>query len=357
MQVGTVSQLRFGTRRDKLAAFQADAVLDDSVFHVMPEVRDLRRLRAGLMDAARVISTGMPRRSILILEYPQISKERLHIEFAELPRLFRSEILDNLALVVRYEDGIEEIIGQLSSEEKDALDAVTEHVRLHSPRPIRRPAEAFGDILRVLLIHWFRKHGPQPLKNLCQQTGFSYPTVASVLKRLAPSLLRHSDRRVELRSFPRDEWLTLAVQAEKIRVSQGFTDRSGNPRSPEALLQRLRALERTDIAVGGVMGARHYLPEIDIVGTPRLDLVIHSRRGVIPPQLPRLLDPALVPAKRGEPCQLVLHTLFRHESFFEASSDGLFWADEVECLFDLHEARLESQALEFLDGLLAKSKS
>jgi hypothetical protein len=48
------------------------------------------------------------------------------------------------------------------------------------------------------------------------------------------------------------------------------------PRSPEVLLQRLSELNRSDIAVGGVLGARHYFPGLDLVGTPRLDLVVHS---------------------------------------------------------------------------------
>jgi hypothetical protein len=43
-------------------------------------------------------------------------------------------------------------------------------------------------------------------------------------------------------------------------------------------------------------------------------------------------------------------------TFFQKSDDGMVWADEVECLLDLHEARLESQALEFLELLTPQSK-
>ena len=59
-------------------------------------------------------------------------------------------------------------------------------------------------------------------------------------------------------------------------------------------------------------------------------------------------------AESGEPCQVVVHTLFRTESFFSTVENGVRWADEVECLLDLHEARLESQALEFLTRLSPK---
>jgi hypothetical protein len=49
----------------------------------------------------------------------------------------------------------------------------------------------------------------------------------------------------------------------------------------------------------------------------------------------------------------VIHALRRAESLFQPGEDGLPWADPVECLLDLHEARLESQALEFLNSFPA----
>ena len=45
-----------------------------------------------------------------------------------------------------------------------------------------------------------------------------------------------------------------------------------------------------------------------------------------------------------------------NESYFK-QGDILTIADEVECLMDLHEARLESQALELLDHLFLKTKT
>jgi hypothetical protein len=147
----------------------------------------------------------------------------------------------------------------------------------------------------------------------------------------------------------------LVAQAEIVRFTQAFTDPSMRPRSPEVLLQRLRELKRSDIAVGGVLGARHYLPGLDLVGTPRLDLVVHTLRPEGSHEFLRKLDPALKPAKRGEPARVFVHTLCRPVTLFQESGDGVVWADEVECLLDLHEARLESQALEFLERLAPKS--
>ena len=221
---------------------------------------------------------------------------------------------------------------------------------------MRRPSEAFFDILRVLLVHWFRKSGPLTSKELAEQTGFTYPTIATALERLEPRLKRHSDRRIELSAFPKEAWFQLVAQADKARASQGFVDPSGRPRPPEVLVDRLRDLGRNDIAVSGVLGARRYLPGLDLVGSPRLDLVVQARRFGGPPTFLRRLDPALKPAGRGEPCQVVVHTLFRPEPFFSHPENGIRWADEVECLLDLHEMRLESQALEFVERLTPTPK-
>jgi hypothetical protein len=117
----------------------------------------------------------------------------------------------------------------------------------------------------------------------------------------------------------------------------------------------LRELKRSDIAVSGVLGARHYFPGLDLVGAPRLDLVVHTLRPEGSHEFLRKLDPALKPAKRGEPARVFIHTLCRPVTLFQESGDGIVWADEVECLLDLHEARLESQALEFLERLTSKS--
>jgi hypothetical protein len=306
--------------------------------------------------------------SILILDEPQISNDRLFVEWQGIQTLFQPDILESMTLYIRRESDMNEILGcPLTDQDDDAIEEVAKYARERSLRPSRGSSEASFDILRVMLIHWLRKAGPVTSKDLSQETGFSYPTIARTLNDLEPHLNRHSDRRVELHSFPKEAWLKLVAQIDKVRGSRGYTDRSGRPRPPEILLDRLkenslRNLCHNAVAVGGTFGARNYLPGIDLFGNPRLDLVIdaHSGRGHRPvaiDTLIRKIDPALKPAERGEPCQVVVHTLYRHKSFFTEANDGTFYADEVECLLDLHEARLEQQALEFLEKLTPRKKS
>lgn len=351
-----MSDLEFEPKIGDRLGFRADALIGHSVFEVLTDLRDLRHLRSTLMGLAKILLVDSRFHGILILDEPQISEDRLQDEWHGIQALFRPEIMEQITLVVRREDTPDQIVGPLTDIEQNCIESVCERSRKRAFRPMRRPSEAFFDILRVLLVHWFRKSGPLTSKELAEQTGFSYPTIANALERLEPRLIRHSDRRVELGAFPKDAWFKLVAQSEKARASKGYADHSGRSRSTEVLLDRLRDLGRDDIAVAGVLGARHYLPGLDLVGTPRLDLIVHARRAAGPSNFLRRLDPALKPAERGEPCQVVVHTLFRPEPFFSTPEDGIRWADEVECLLDLHEARLESQALEFLDRLSPKSK-
>jgi hypothetical protein len=308
------------------------------------------------MDIARY-SGGLPaRRGILLLDEPKVSESRIRAEWDSIQAIFRPEILNRLALVIHQKGAPDHIIGHLDRQEQDSISAIIEHGRQQAFSPKRRPSEAFFDILRLLVIHWFRNSGPLTSKALCAQSGFSYPTVAASLEQLERYLVRHSDRQVELRSFPKDAWFKLVSQAEKVRSSTGYADRSGKPRPPNILLERLRELGRDDIAVAGVLGARHYLPGLDLFGTPRLDLVVDAKNGRGSNEFLRRLDPALKPVADGEPAQVVIHTLYRPETCFKKAEKGELWADEVECLLDLHEMRLESQALEFVEHLTPKLK-
>src|ERR1035441_5002791 len=94
----------------------------------------------------------------------------------------------------------------------------------------------------------------------------------------------------------------------------------------------------------GCVGAKHYQPSLDLVGNPRLDLSIHSGRKTADLSFVERLDPGLErTARRDESPTLVIHTIRRAESLFQPGEDGLSWADPVECLLDLQEARLEYQ--------------
>jgi hypothetical protein len=64
------------------------------------------------------------------------------------------------------------------------------------------------------------------------------------------------------------------------------------------------------------------------------------------------VDPALRPVTDpAEPASIVLHFVRHADPLFTPNPRGLPWADPVECLLDLDEGGLQTQALEFMDTL------
>ena len=187
---------------------------------------------------------------------------------------------------------------------------------------------------------------------LARTAGCSYPTVARALRPLGSLLERSSDRRVALRWFPKDEFARLLANADRARSTVRFLDQSGQPRSAESQLRRLEKLNPPGLAIGGVLGAKHYFFDLDLVGTPRLDLSLHCPGQRMNLDFIEKLDPALKRVSDPlQPASLVVHAIRHADALFTPRDGGLAWADPVECLLDLHEARLEMQASQFLEAL------
>jgi hypothetical protein len=346
--------LRFDCPIENLGGFRADAVMGDTVFEVLIETKDARRLRAALMDMARIASAENVRRGVLILENPRITDPRLQEEWQGAASVMRPELFTRLSMVIRQAGKWTGIPVPPDASELAVLDEILQHELARKPASASRSSEAHHEILRILIHQWLLGKGPVAINLLMEMSGTSHPTVSRALERLEHCLKRHSDRSVELRFFPRDEWMKLLAVSDEVRTTVRFTDRSGQARSSESLLRRLRELQRADIAVGGVLGAKHYQPALDLVGNSRLDLSIHSARKAVDLSFVERLDPALErTTRRDQPPTLVIHTIRRAISLFQTDDNSLPWADPVECLLDLHEARLESQALEFLNSFPA----
>ena len=175
--------------------------------------------------------------------------------------------------------------------------------------------------------------------------GCSYPTVAGALKRLGRSITQRSDRSVALNRFPEKTWAEIVLASERSRHTLRFADRSGQARSPTSLLRRLNDLDAPPLGLAGTLGARHWYPDLDLHGDPRLDISMHCPGDRMDLNFVEKLDPAL---KREEdptaPASLVIHAIRRKEAYFTRCDEGLSIADPVECMLDLHELRLEPQA-------------
>ena len=347
--------LQYGCSIENFPGFRADVVKGDTVYEVLIETKDARRLRTTLMDLARVVSTSKKiRRAFLVLEEPGITDSRLQEEWQGAASVIRPEIFSHLSALIRQSGKWNGIPGPPAASEVPVLEEILQHELSRRPTGASRSSEAHYEILRVLIHQWLLGRGPLSIGSLMEISGASHPTVSRSVERLEHCLKRYSDRSVELRIFPRDEWARLVAVSDDVRATVRFVDRSVQARSPESLLRRLRSLRRQDLAVGGVWGAKHYQPSLDLIGNPRLDLSFHSARKAADLSFVEKLDPALEKAtRRDESPTLVIHTIRRAQSLFQPAENNLNWADPVECLLDLHEARLESQALEFLKSFPA----
>ena len=332
---------------------EVDAEIGDSLFEVKTGVDSHRTLNTALVKLAYILGERPGFRGFLVLVDSAISLPRLHDEWLRATKILRPDVLERLNLCVVKDGSVQGVPETPDVETQRTIMEVVEKERaaIASPRA-NRSTEPFYDILRILINQWVKQAGPLTSRWLAEAAGCTYPTVASALEKLEKYLTRHSDRRVELKAFPKDEWSRLVANSDKVRQTLRFADQSGQPRSIESLVSRFERVRTDDIAIGGVLGARRRYPALDLIGTPRLDLTIHCRTRKLHLTFLRQLDPALKPARYDEPARLVIHTLRYPHTFFEKAPDGSVWADPVECLLDLHEMRLESQAKEFLTNLV-----
>jgi len=324
---------------------------------VKTRLQAIRAVRDGFFQLANAMADKPALQGYLFLIEPTITEERLRDEWEKAKKTFRPEIIKRLKLFI-FKEG--RFIGIPTDPEPalcKGLNLICEDELSHGGILLPNP-DFNSEILKIIIYQWIMKLGPMTSSWLAETVGCNYRTVATTIESLGNAIVRLSDRRVELRYFPKDDWTRLLAKSNKSRITMRYADRSGQPRSIDSLLQRLKRMRLHEVAVGGILGARHFYPKIDLMGTPRLDLVVHCPCKYADIDFVEQLDPAL---KREDdpdiPATLVLHFIRRREKFFETDSGEVPWADPVECLLDLHEVRLEPQALEFLNALKHKEKN
>ena len=332
--------------------YRPDFRLGDTLVEVKADLHSFRNLRAALLQLAYYVGEETDYRGVLVLVNPRITEAALKKEWGLIERTLHPGILRRLTLAVRRDSQIAAIAGTLKPAlAKQLLSGVDREART---QPYRAPQLSSPDaILLVLLDQWFLRKGPMTTQWLMQAVGCSYPTAANALRRLEHVIRRFPDRRFQLWGFPAEEWQRVVANRERAHPTLHFADRSGQPRSAESLLRRARKLDRSDLAVGGVIAARHYYPDLDLRGAPRLDLTLHSPDGRAELSFVEQIDPALErTSAKDEHATLAIHVLRRRGSLFEPSSESLPWADPVSTLLDLHDARLDQQAQGFLEHLV-----
>jgi len=335
----------------KLSDLGVDAEVGHRLIEVKIGVSGLRSVRLGLMQLAYALAEKPQAEGYLVLSQVAITRERLLKEWKYASAVLRREVLDRMVLCVEERGRFDGIPHTPEAETQRVLLQVLEKERAQSGPRVAR-ADASFVVPKILLHHWLTNGHFVTADWLAKASGYTYPTVANVLQSLGSLIERGSDRRFRLRWFPQEELGRLVAMSDRARATARYADRSGQPRSPEAHLARLEKLNLPGLAIGGVLGAKHYFPDLDLVGTPRLDISLHARDPRVDLDFIEKLDPALHRIQDPlEPASVVVHNVYHANSFFAPREGGLEWADPVECLLDLHEARLEMQAAQFLDAM------
>ena len=201
----------------------------------------------------------------------------------------------------------------------------------------------FFEVWKVLLGAWLSREGPLSAIEIGKRSGASIPTVAAALRhfRQRGEVPDTRNRPIELLAFPQATLREVLVLSNSLRRPVHYRDASGRPADPAGLLQHLRTAAPAGLAVGGVVAGRHYDPDFDLNGLPRLDVLVDS---TVPSDWVKKVDPAL---RVALPTAGSLSSLFiRCEP---SPTDGttsrtMRLADPVETLLDLYEMRLTEQA-------------
>lgn len=322
-----------------------------AILEVQESLTSARSIRQALINLATKIRYDAKMLGYLLLIDPKLSEQYIDQEFNTLKGLLRQEIADRLFVVLakagKFLGGTDLVrpkdIGLL----RDAL-SVREEALVHLPKPNKQ-----DEVFLLILQRWLAGNERLSSRWIEDAVGCTYRTVASAIKRLGNAIQRHSDRSISVRYFPEREWAQFLSRSDRTRSTMYYADGSGQPRSPESLLRRFQGLMREDIAVGGVIGAKRHYPDLDLIGTPRLDLCIHCPGPSVNLDFVQTLDPALELTSDGSrPARLVIHIVRRHDNFFERDEFGLLLADPVECALGLFDAHLDLQGRAFLEFLI-----
>ena len=318
-------------------------------------------IRSAILKLADALSSNADQHGFLLLIDSYISKKRITEEWLLIQRTINPVITKRLSVFLKQGERVQ---GWPGDPDEEMSAHLTRAVKNESADIGTRLPKAgyFSVIFKILLLNWLghssQKSEVMTMKRLGELAGCSYPTVALAIDRLRAYLQHSHSKGIQLRRFPSEEWHSMILGADKIRATQRLVDRSGQPRRPKYLLERLAKMQLDYVAVGGVPGALAAYPDLNITGNPRLDLCIHAPGKIADVEFVKNLDPALEPTKNQlEPAQVVLHFVRSDHSHFERDLQGIQRASWVECMLDLHEMRLGAQADEWLYQWIREKES
>ncbi len=322
----------------------------------------VRDLDAAVTQLALALtrSPGLDRMTLLA-HVGRLNAERVRAEWERVLAVLRPEVADRMALVALAVDGVvleprgDDELAWLAAKLRGAMTSGA-HDASRAVDSVFWTGKSF-DVWMVLLDAWLRCEAPLAIGDIAKRSGCSHPTVTATLRRLMAhgELTRTSSRRAGFVQLPRGSLGEVLVLSDGLRGTQRFVDGSGRP-EPIDLARRIRERAPKDIAIGGVVAARHYAPNFDLNGLPRIDVT--TRRDGDVSAWVSAIDPALRRATLREKSPvLVVHHSRRAAVFDDADTpEGRVMASPAETLLDLYDLRLTEQADDFARSLRKKGE-
>lgn len=330
----------------------SDIQIGELLVEIKVQARAVRAINESLIQLADKVAGSQGKRGVLLLLQTGITSERVEKEWQRFKRIFRPDLLERLSIYIYNGTGFYGIPKDPSEKESNLLiDVIEKENKAGNNFILLRSPDRFYDVLRFLIFHWMQRTGPLSPTWVAEQIGCSYPTVADATERLGDYIHRHTDRKIELKAFPREAWQRLVVNAQDVRQTRAFSFTEGTGRSVDSLLNRMHRYSFKNVAVGGTQGARFHFRDIDIVGNPRLDLTVLCSENSLDISFLKRLDPSLIPVEKNQKPAVVLHMAFWKNPIYEFKVDGFTFTDPVECLLDLHEMRFDGQVDEIIRQL------
>lgn len=318
----------------------------------------IRDLHAGVFQIAKYLSLrNRIQLGCLVIARDRLSESRVADEWEQIRSVLKSDVASRLAIIAVGRDGLHvdppdprllrlgQVLYQTFGIPGDQVSPLKMQVRRTGK---------LDEVTKVLLGRWLRRQGPLRTGELAELVGCSAVTALAAVRLLSArrALNRVPNRPVELSGFPNDLWSELTARERNQPSGWRFVDASGQPNRVERLLTRISNRGVPGLAVGGVVAARHWCPDLDLNGTPRLDFVLHSPDGTADLDFIQRADPALkLVTSNNDAVLVVVHPLQRAVPLFESTPGGLPVADPVETVLHLEGLRLPVQAKQVLAHL------
>jgi len=310
----------------------------------------LRDLRAKLLDSAVMLDREPSSvRALCVITSEKVTMERLLADLDLVRHVLRPSVAERVHVGRCAETGANVLL-------EPGVPPVLEHVvanvqRQQALERRRAPGGTQLDVFGFLIRAWLNQAPPLMIKDIQEAVGASYPTVGSVIEKLAKqgALERSRDRRVRLSKFPSGEWPNWLVSSMKARTIARFVDPSGHARGPNEMAARLTKATKKRVAISGVVGASKHYPDLNITSAPRLDLSVAGSQDL---SWVAKLDAGLVRDDDAPYPALAVHFLPPRADRTFMDMDGQLWADPLECVVTLYEAKLHEQGEDMLQHLI-----